>query len=96
MNTECGKHSFLRITRPLMDSIIKELTSNGATVIGNNPWTADTGNHGVVLYGSWDDKKSTLLVSVMDKDIFVPCSQIWEVVVPLVLRLRDPEDPSIV
>ena len=96
MVKECGKHSFSNITKTMIDKIFNALRANGAIVVGANPWKVDTNKHGVMLYGIWDQEKMILLISVLDKDFFVPCDKIWEVIVPTVLNIRDSEKPPIV
>lgn len=92
----CGKHSFSGISIDSINKIFSALKANGASVQGNNPWKVDTNKHGVVLWGSWDEPTSTLLIGVKDKALLVPCSKIWDTVVPLILAIRDSEQSSIV
>lgn len=93
MLKECGQHSFSKITIHSINKILNALQASGARIRGNNPWNVDTNKHGVILMGSWDEKSSTLLVGVKDKDLLVPCTKIWDTVVPLILTIRDSEQP---
>ncbi|OGR03229.1 MAG: hypothetical protein A2511_06575 [Deltaproteobacteria bacterium RIFOXYD12_FULL_50_9] len=74
----CGTHYYENLTKEKIDLIINALKNDGATVIGNNPWDADTVKSGVKLRGEYNETTMTLAVTVTDRDWYVPCSMVWE------------------
>lgn len=81
---KCGAHHYANITKEKIDKMLAVLREQGYKVTGDNPWTIDTNNHGVVLKGTWNESNSTLTVIVTDKNWYVPCSKIWEAIDPLI------------
>ena len=80
---KCGVHTYPNITQQKMDLILAALKKDGASVSGNNPWSVDTHKFGVKLQGSWNTSTQVLSIIVTSKDFFVPCSQIWDSIDPL-------------
>ena len=95
MGSECEEQRFSKITKSKIQLILNTLRSNGAEVTGSNPWQVDTNKHGVILQGNWDEEKASLLVTVLDKSFFVPCSKIWDAIVPLIVNIANMEDPPV-
>lgn len=81
---KCGVQRYGNITQAKIDKILEALEDNGSTITGDNPWTVNTNKFGVKLKGTWDEASQTLTIIVTAKDFFVPCSQIWDTVDPLV------------
>ncbi len=81
---KCGAHHYANITQEKMDKMLDALRRQGYKVTGNNPWTINTNNNGVVLRGSWDQAASRLTVIVTEKNFYVPCSKIWDAIDPLI------------
>jgi len=76
MSTDlCGTRKYPNIDEAAKNTIIQRLRDNGATVTGNNPWDADTHNHGVKLRGHLQSE--TLSVTVTAKNMYVLCRKIW-------------------
>lgn len=84
---KCGVHTYPNITQQKMDLILNALRNDGASVLGNNPWSVDTHKFGVKLQGSWDTSSQTLSIIVTAKDFFVPCGQIWSSIDPLMQQV---------
>lgn len=81
----CGApHTYQNIDDGRMNKILTGLKDSGAMVAGTNPWTVDTQKHGVKLKGSLDTTSRNLSVEVIDKNFYVPCSQIWDTIDPLI------------
>jgi DNA-directed RNA polymerase len=87
----CGAHHYANITLAKIDKMLATLKEHGYEVTGDNPWTIDTKNHGVVLQGSWNKETETLTVIVTAKNWYVPCGEIWKTVDPLIEGLSDME-----
>jgi hypothetical protein len=81
---KCGSHSYHNIDQIKVDAIMSQLLSHNVSVSGNNPWSADTHNHGVIICAEWDEPTSTLNLTVTDKAFYVPCAKIWEFIDPLI------------
>jgi DNA-directed RNA polymerase len=80
-------HTYPNITQQKMDLILNALRNDGASVMGNNPWSVNTHKFGVKLQGSWDTSSQTLSIIVTSKDFFVPCTQIWSSIDPLMQQV---------
>lgn len=91
---KCGVRRYANITKAKIDRMLEELRKQGYKVTGNNPWTIDTNNHGVVLQGTWHEATETLSVIVTAKKFYVPCGEIWKKIDPLIngLSAMDLED----
>jgi len=74
---DCGTHHYDNIDRVKMELILKSLRDNSATVSGDNPWEVDTHKSGVKLMGTFSEPASTLDITVVDTDWWVPCSMVW-------------------
>lgn len=67
------------ITQSKIDTMLRELVQNGATVSGQSPeWTVDTNQFGIRLRGVWNVAASSLLVTLLDKSFYVPEKKVWE------------------
>jgi len=77
-NNLCGERCYPNITEAKIKSIMDALKSAGATITGNNPWDADFHKHGVVIRAKWDSSKSNLCITVLSKNWYVSCDQIWK------------------
>lgn len=73
----CGTRNYQNINGATRDRILQQLRESGATVTGNNPWDADTHNHGVKLRGNWRSDTETLSVIVTAKNIYGTCKRVW-------------------
>lgn len=76
--SDYGTHTYNGIARNNVDAILKGLTTHGSIVTGNNPWTIDTKKHGVLLRGEWNEATSTLTITVINADWYVPRKAIWD------------------
>jgi hypothetical protein len=92
---ECGTHQYGNISRQKVDAIIKELKAHGATVTGVNPWDVDTHQHSVKLTGEWTEATVTLAVTVTDRDWYVPCQKVWEMIDDLMHHIQGLSDTEI-
>ena len=75
--------------------MLDELMKNGAKIAGNNPWVVDTRRSGVKFKGEWSENTSTLLVTLVGKDWYVPSSRIWETIETLMCHLNEHADQDI-
>jgi len=67
------------ITQSKIDTMLKELVKNGATVSGQSPaWTVDTHQYGIKLKGEWNAAESSLKVTLLDKGFYVPEKKVWQ------------------
>lgn len=82
-----SEKSYANITGQKIQKIIDKLREYGASVSGNNPWTVNLNQHGVKLFGSWDESRSVLTIKVVDKNFYVSYSQIWDRIDPLINHL---------
>jgi len=95
MASLCGEHHYGNITKTKIDSILDQLKKNGATITGNNPWTVDIHQHGIILQGTWDEKTSTLTIIVTNKNWYVPCQKIWDTIDPLIQHIASLRDKDV-
>jgi hypothetical protein len=94
-NGLCGEHHYANITQAKIDAIMDALKKNGATITGNNLWDVDTHNHGVKLRGTWNSTMLTLTIMVTNKNIYVPCSKIWDAIDPLINHISRLSDKDV-
>lgn len=67
------------ITQSKIDTMLKELVKNGATVSGQSPaWTVDTHQYGIKLKGEWNVAENSLKVTLLDKSFYVPEKKVWQ------------------
>jgi hypothetical protein len=88
----CGSRTYPNITALKIDAMIVALRANGATVTGNNPWTIDVNQYGIVLSASRNATTNVLTLEVTAKAWYVPCSSIWNEIdkyMPHVVLLED-------
>lgn len=88
----CGTHYYENITRQIVDAMINELLTSGATITGENPWHVNTNQSGVKLIGEYTEENLTLAVTATDHDWYVPCSMVWERVDTLIHQIREIPD----
>jgi hypothetical protein len=84
-----GSRNYDNIDREKVEAILKALSEHGSQVTGNNPWTVDTGKHGVVLKGEWDEESLTLTIALAHAGWYVPRKKVWEHIDSLMRQLRD-------
>ena len=94
-NGKCGLQRYANISEAKINKILDALRDNGSTVTGSNPWTVNTNKFGVRLQGTWDSSSQTLSIIVTGKDFFVPCSQIWDTIDPLVNHISSMSDAEL-
>jgi len=94
-NTNCGEHHYANITQSKINAIMDALKKNGATITGNNPWDVDTHKYGIKLRGTWNSANLTLSIIVTNKDIYVPCSKIWDTIDPLINHIASLSDSEV-
>lgn len=82
MATDCTVNTYDFIDQGKIDTIIKELQGQGATITGQNPWQVDVHKGGVILGAAWDKAASRLVVTILDKSVLASCNAVWEVVDP--------------
>lgn len=87
--SDYGTHTYSDISRAKVDAILDVLTSNGSLITGSNPWIVDTKNHGVLLKGEWNERTSTLDITVTDAAWYVTSKAVWENIDSLMGRVRD-------
>jgi hypothetical protein len=93
---DCKAHVYSGITQWKIDEIVRRLTSQGATIAGANPWTADMHQHGVVLYGHWNATTQQLYVDIkaISRTLGFPtCAQVWGAVDPQIAEVQVLQDP---
>ena len=77
--TDCGDQVYQGITQAKITEMLQDLASIGATVSGTSPsWTITLNHYGVVLQGTWDESNSTLTVTILAKDSYVTCGEVWD------------------
>jgi hypothetical protein len=82
-------HHYDNITRSQIDAMFNALLSEGSLVSGNNPWDIRTQKHGVRLRGEWNEATSTLSITVLAADWYVPREVLWNTINSLISRLKD-------
>lgn len=76
------------ITQSKIDSMLKELIKNGATVSGHSPeWKVDTNQYGIKLKGEWNMADNSLKVTLLEKSFYVPEKQVWQKMDELIAKL---------
>ncbi len=85
----CGKRTFENIDKTGIDVILKGLIDHGSRVTGMNPWDVDTGDHGVLLRGEWNEESSKLTITVTDAAWYVPRGKIWENIEALMRTVQE-------
>ena len=84
--------TYPKVVRQSVDAMLNELMKNGAKITGNNPWFFDTLQSGVKLRGEWLEDASTLSVTLIGKEWYVPSSRIWETIEPLMSQLNEQQE----
>ena len=84
--------TYPKVVRQSVDAMLNELMKNGAKITGNNPWFVDTLQSGVKLRGEWSEDASTLSVTLIGKEWYVPSSRIWETIEPLMSQLNEQQE----
>ena len=87
----CGIRIYDNIDKAKVNVILKALTDHGSLVLGSNPWNVDTGRHGVLLRGEWDEEASMLSITVTDANWYVPREKIWENIDSLMQAVHQPD-----
>jgi|GEM_PF-959527 hypothetical protein len=90
-----GTRIYPNVVRQRVDAMLDELMKNGATITGNNPWVIDTRQSGVKLKGEWSEDTSTLSVTLIGKEWYVPSSMIWETIETSMSQLDELPDQDI-
>ncbi len=85
-----GIRIYNNIDKTKVNAILKALTDHGSIVLGSNPWNVDTGRHGVLLLGKWDEEASRLSITVTDANWYVPQEKIWEDIDSLMQAVHKP------
>jgi len=83
------KHTYDNIDRSKVEAILRALTADGARISGNNPWSVDTGHHGVMLQGLWDETSMVLSITVTNAAWYVPRASVWENIDSLMRKVED-------
>jgi len=86
---KCGAHSYLGYDQARVDKVLATIRDKGMTVNGSNPWEVDSHRHGVKLRGAFDTKSGEFSIVVTDKDFYVPCGKIWEMLDPILQQASD-------
>jgi hypothetical protein len=94
MKGHCTR-TYPNVVRQSVDAMLDELMKNGAKITGNNPWFIDTLQSGVKLRGEWSEDTSTLSVTLIGKEWYVPSSKIWETIETLMAHLNDQPDQDV-
>ena len=81
-------HIYNDIDKTKVEAILQALTESGSRISGDNPWSVDTQNHGVMLRGEWDEASSALSITVTDADWYVPRTKVWEKIDALMSKVR--------
>ena len=84
--------TYPKVVRQSVDAMLNELMKNGAKITGNNPWFIDTLQSGVKLRGEWSEDASTLSVTLIGKEWYVPSLRIWETIEPLMSQLNEQQE----
>ncbi len=84
--------TYPKVVRQSVDAMLNELMKNGAKITGNNPWFIDTLQSGVKLREEWSEDASTLSVTLIGKEWYVPSSRIWETIEPLMSQLNEQQE----
>jgi hypothetical protein len=87
-----GMRTYPKVVRQSVDAMLNELMKNGAKITGNNPWFIDTLQSGVKLRGEWSEDASTLSVTLIGKEWYVPSSMVWETIQTLMSQLNEQHD----
>ena len=87
----CNTRKYNLIDKTKIDTMLKELTSNGAAVKGCNPWNIVTHQHGIVLSAEWNEVVMTLVVSVTHRNWYVSYKTIWNIIDSLIKQLCETE-----
>jgi LPXTG-motif cell wall-anchored protein len=82
MAADCPVKVYDFIDQPKIDTIIKELQGQGATITGQNPWQVDVHKGGVILGAAWDRAASRLVVTILDKSGWASCDRVWNAIDP--------------
>jgi hypothetical protein len=90
-----GTRTYPNVMKQSVDAMLDELMKNGAKIAGNNPWVVDTRRSGVKFKGEWSEDTSTLSVTLIGKDWYVPSSRIWETIETLMSQLKEQPDQDI-
>ena len=90
-----GTRTYHNVVRQSVDAMLDELMKNGARIGGNNPWVVDTRRSGVKFKGEWSENTSTLSVTLIGKEWYVPSSRIWETIETLMSQLNEQPDQDI-
>lgn len=91
----CGTHRYGNIDREKVDVMLRALRESGAFVSGNNPWEVNTNQSGVRLKGRLNEADSTLEVTVVARDWYVPCVTVWQKLDELVRSARAIADTEV-
>jgi hypothetical protein len=86
---DTSTHHYDNITRSRIETMFDALRSKGSLVSGNNPWDINTQKHGVRLRGEWNEATSTLSITVLAADWYVPREAVWNKINSLIRRLQD-------
>lgn len=73
----CGTREYRNISKMNIDKMLAYAVSQGAVISGVNPWNIQTGLHGIILEGKWNKDSTSLSVSVVDVNWYVPCKTVW-------------------
>src|SRR6202142_1755502 len=87
-----GTRTYPNVIKQSVYAMLDELMKNGAKIAGNNPWVVDTRRSGVKFKGEWSEDTSTLSVTLIGKDWYVPSSRIWETIESLMSHLNEQTD----
>lgn len=83
-----------RIDADKIEFIKGQLIQRGGTISGSNPWKAETHDHDVDLYGTWDPLSEKLTIKV-DSPVYVSCSAVWDTIDPLMQQVQAmPKKPA--
>lgn len=74
----CGTREYGNISKLKIDKMLADAASQGAVITGANPWSIQTRLHGIIVHGRWDEARTSLAVSVVAVNWYVPCETVWE------------------
>jgi len=84
-----GTHTYEQINWARVDAILNTLIAHGSIVTGDNPWTVNTKNHGVILKGEWNEAAQTLAITVKDAAWYASSKAVWENIDALMSKVSE-------
>ena len=85
----CDRRTYTFIDRNKIDTMLKELESNGAAIKDCNPWYVETHQHGIKLMAEWNEALLSLTVSVTHRNWYVSYKAIWNTIDSLIGQISE-------